>query len=668
MVLMAFLTLSAVPARAQDHWFDPAGVAGDLFGQAVTALGDVNGDGFGELLIGVASSDSAGLDAGQVFLWFGGAEVTLAPDLIWNGTSPERFGWSVANIGDVNGDLKEDWAVGAPMSNSGGGSRGRVCVFYGSATPSSTPDVIIAGESGGDQFGYSVSAAGDFNGDGWDDFIVGAPYNDRRGLDAGAVYVIYGSNGTGPSANLANATVMAGEIANDHFGWSVTEAGNFLGGTAACVAVGAPLANTHGGVDGGAVYVYAGRLGGATPDTTIDFVAGAVANSQLGYAVVRGGRLNADTFDDLAVGAPYSDVAGTDAGRVVVYYGGLNPSVLAGHTIDGQTALDRFGWSLDGVGNVVGTAQDDLVIGAPFRNSVAANAGAAYIYEGGGSASSAASLVVVPNQLLQPSTAAGDNFGHAVAAAGDFDGDGLPDYVVSAPNGNIGSTSAVAGFVTLIHSSPGPVATLLRHWNADWQGTGRVDLAMTLTLPTGQLLDLQLLRELTTGGSVNEAVLWSGPPLAGDGGGVGVLYDTGGGLVFRDELPVALAPGHRLSYGIIAVTTDGTVWRLDHLSGPVAPPAAQSGLLALSPVWPNPANPAVSIRFRAGAGVATSLRVYDVNGHLVRTLPVEPGTGNWQQQTWRGQIDDGRDAPSGVYFIRLQAGSQSRTRRLVLAR
>ena len=282
-VLFGALLIPVIPARGAVHLTDENGSGGTLFGAAMTELEDLNGDLKWEFLVGAPGAPNGG-SHGAVFMWMGGQELTAEPDFQWTGVIQEQFGFSVARIGDVNDDGEPDWAVGAPYSNEGGTNKGKVYLFYGDANPASIIPVGIIGELGGDNFGYSLSAAGDFNSDGVDDFIVGAPAIDS-GLPgrAGFAYVIFGDNG-GVSTDLGDALKLTGDFSADGFGWSVTDAGNFLGGDD-CVAVGAPKNDSRWGLNAGAVYVYEG---GGSPNNVVDHVigcGGTAAGSQYGFAV-----------------------------------------------------------------------------------------------------------------------------------------------------------------------------------------------------------------------------------------------------------------------------------------------------------------------------------------------------------------------------------------------
>jgi hypothetical protein len=259
--------VEAAPVRA---------IAGSgRFASAVAGAGDVNGDGFADVLVGAYGAASG---AGQAHLFFGDETgLAAAPDRTWDGIdgSTGQFGFSVAGIGDVNGDGLADFAASAPAAT---GARGRVHVFFGSDVAiADAPDQSIDGvNAGGGFFGHSLAGLGDGDGDGHADLAVGAfGVDDRRGR----VSVMRGS----PTGLLAAArTNVEGPFGGaGDFGWTVSSAGDVDGNLRADLVVGAP------GVDGGngRAYVYRGGAGGigTTPLVSLIGASGGAFGRSLGH-------------------------------------------------------------------------------------------------------------------------------------------------------------------------------------------------------------------------------------------------------------------------------------------------------------------------------------------------------------------------------------------------
>ena len=655
MLTLLTVCLFVVSADSAIYLREESGVADLGLGTSLSTLEDQNGDGVPELLVGAPGYQAAGQDAGAVLLWFGGNQFTLNADQYWIGSAPERFGYSVARIGDVNGDGVGDWAVGAPLANNAGTGAGRVYVYYGDDPLPTTPDLILEGPVGGINFGWSVAAVGDFNGDGRDDFVVGAPLANSPSLQSGAAYVFYGRNG---DPNTTADLTLAGEFAYQHFGWSVAGVAEFMGGNANCLAVGAPSHATGASLIQGSVYVFQGTTSGS-PDAVADLVlqtdATAAADNEFGFSVAGIGSFDGDSDPDLAVGIPMYSGAGIERGRVEIFFGGLDADETSDRYADGPSSNSNFGWSVAGVGDVEGSSLDDLLVGAPFDDIFASNAGRAFLWPGGyGDINDADSLPVVDRGEPVAGTAANDNFGFWCASAGDLDGDGLADYALSAPAGNV-SSGAVAGWVRVIDSSDTAVPVQLGVWNCRWNDDGEVEGTIAVAGAAVERVTFARLDPHTGG----RAVLHDGTPVIG-----GAVERVAGGLRLWDV--GAAAVGGELVYSLDVTLDDGTVVSRSPLSGPVG--ATPLVTLQLAPAQPNPFNPRTTLRFRAAAGQPLDLRVYDLRGRLVDILFTGPASGGWQTVTWDGRDEAGRVGATGVYLVRLRDGAQVRGRRVVMVR
>ena len=199
LALLFLVAVAVQPAHAISTrtLIAPLGEAAfDNFGISVSGAGDVNGDGFADVIVGAYLNDAGGGNAGRAYVYYGGPAADAVADLTLTGEAAgDEFGISVSGARDVNGDGFADVIVGANLNDAGGGEAGRAYVYYGGPGADAVADLTLTGEAAGDQFGYSVSGAGDVRGDGFADVIVGASLNDAGGLFAGRAYVYYG----GPS-------------------------------------------------------------------------------------------------------------------------------------------------------------------------------------------------------------------------------------------------------------------------------------------------------------------------------------------------------------------------------------------------------------------------------------------------------------------------------------
>ena len=403
--------------------------ASEELGTSVGTAGDVNGDGYDDVIVGAVGRSITASNAGGAFVFLGGASPDTVADLTLNGAHAEdRFGYEVAAAGDVNGDGFDDVIVGAYGSDVGGPEGGQAFVYDMGPPPAAAnrTDLTLLGAVAADRFGISAGTAGDVNGDGFDDVIVGAFHNDVGGAEAGRAYVYFG----GPGADAVADWVLTGTAAADYFGLSVGTAGDVNGDGYDDVVVGAYGAGSS---DAGRAYVF---FGGTSPDPVADLtLIGAAASDAFGYSVGTAGDVNHDGYDDVIVGAHYNDAGGTNAGRAYVFFGGASPDNVADWTLTGVAAGDYFGWAVGTAGDVNGDGYDDVVVGAPENDAGGTTAGMASIFYG------AVSPDAVPDVTLM-GTAAGDYFGRAVGTAGDVNGDGYADVLVGAPNNDAGGSNA----------------------------------------------------------------------------------------------------------------------------------------------------------------------------------------------------------------------------------
>jgi len=325
----------------------------------------------------------------------------------------EQFGTCTVGAGDLNADGYPDIAISAFAY---GNNKGRVYIYLGSNDVDKNEDVVISGESEGDRFGFSLSSAGDFNGDGFDDLLVGA-YNYAT---TGKAYLYLGGS---KFDNFPDA-VFLNNSPNSFFGTSVACAGDVNGDGYSDIIVGANGNNSNNGT----AYIY---FGGSVINPDADIIIDGTAASFFGSTVAGIKDMNGDGYDDVVIGEyPFS----TNDGRAFVFLGGSSMDTVSDLTLTGNSD-QKLSRSIAG-GDVNGDGYSDLIIGCP---GAASSFGLVIIYYG------SASLDSQSDQLLYPeSSATAGSFGFSIAAA-DINGDCFDDVIVGAYTNNT-ATGKVYGF------------------------------------------------------------------------------------------------------------------------------------------------------------------------------------------------------------------------------
>ena len=396
--------------------------AGASFGY-VSYAGDVNGDGYSDLIVGAAQFDDPEIDEGAAFIYQGSPD-GLKTTNNWATESNNyeaNYGLSVASAGDINGDGYSDVLVGAYIY-SVSYREGRAYLYLGAASGLSTTAAWTAtGIQNSEYLGSCVSGAGDVNGDGYDDVLVGSYGYSNGQTQEGRAYLYYGSSG---GLAVSAAWTYESDTAGAILGRSVAAAGDVNGDGYGDIIIGAPQWGTTPTVTNeGKVYLFYGTptIPAASPVWTAQSIQN---NTFFGFPVASLGDVNGDGYSDIIVGAPYYDNGFTDNGQVFVYYGSSTglPGV-ASWTKTGTQASGYYGICVASAGDVNGDGYSDAIIGA---NGMGSNAGAAYIYLGG-----SGGLAASPGTTLT-GISPNDAFGYCVSSAGDVNGDGYSDVVVGA--------------------------------------------------------------------------------------------------------------------------------------------------------------------------------------------------------------------------------------------
>jgi hypothetical protein len=473
--------------------------ASDLSGVTVSSAGDVNADGFDDILIGAPSNilTPFGFTSppGEAYIVFGAPDIGAGGQLelsALDGTngfvirgveSEDRCGGAVSTGMDVNGDGIDDILVGAVKAADG---FGETYVVFGRAGIGASGEIALGDLSGGDGFvcrgavfnastGSVVALAGDLNNDGFADLVIGAP---RARSQAGVTYVVFGGPGVGASGLVllsdldgTSGFAVLGANRDDSSGASVAPAGDLNSDGIDDLVIGAPGAEPNGVSNSGASFVIFGRdvaSFGVFPATidlsTLDGMHGFAIHGASYYSSggsFSTGDVNADGVGDLLVSASGAVAGGgSGAGKVCVLFGapGLGASGTvelsslpgeSGCVVEGISAFDHAGASVSSGGDVNGDGVDDILIGAPSGSNVSGgkfNRGRVGLVYG---KPALGALGAIKMGLLDGTDGAlfkgidqWDFAGAEVSLTGDVNGDGIDDIIIGAPGADPGGRNS----------------------------------------------------------------------------------------------------------------------------------------------------------------------------------------------------------------------------------
>lgn len=388
------------------------------FGGAVSAAGDLNGDGYADVAVGAPTDDNYGNDAGMAFVFRGSAAGvdTATANLLWwesAGVPGARFGERLAPAGDVNGDGRPDLLVGETSRvNLAQGAGGTLVIVQSLLHASS---------------GSVVRTAGDVNGDGLSDLLVG-DFNHSNGEALEGRVLVY-SGVADPPSLFANWTLNQSAIDNPNLGWSVA-AGDVNGDGYEDVLVGSPTwynFTVGGSTNNGLLMLYYGHATGLSP--SYDWFYYGANNDQVGLSVATA-DVNGDGFADVLASA---HTAAGNTGQVRVWYGSASGPSVSGPNLNitGPDPGGYFGACIAAAGDVNGDGYPDVIVGANYAEdpvSPLADEGRAYVFRG-----SAGGLVTTPI-WARSGGQANAHLGTSVSGAGDVNGDGFADVVVGVPD------------------------------------------------------------------------------------------------------------------------------------------------------------------------------------------------------------------------------------------
>jgi len=437
---------------------------GDSLGIYISGVGDVNNDGYDDIIIGAPGAEN---QAGKAYLILGRSDILWTEfDLSQVNASfigENAWDWAgrwVSGVGDVNGDGYEDFAISAMYNDEGGTDAGQTYLFFGGPnrkwkinTPLSQANVSFIGETSGDQSGHGVFGIGDTNNDGFDDFLISGMYNDEGGTDAGQIYLFFGrpTNHWTISLSLtqANASYIGNGVGNT-LGLDAAGVGDVNNDNFSDFVIGAWV--TENSIKIRKLYLI---LGGHTNQWTMDQSVSQINASFFNDKdtnlasmffsldwISSAGDVNNDNYDDILFGVYEDDEGGNNAGQTYLFLG--QPTDFwtknlsfsqANVSLIGQLTDGWSGSSVAGVGDVNNDGYDDFVIGSPGRYTIenASFSGQAHLILGKPLYQGALDVSLAKANVSFSGQSQGDGFGFHVSGVGDVNNDGFHDFAISAP-------------------------------------------------------------------------------------------------------------------------------------------------------------------------------------------------------------------------------------------
>ncbi len=665
--------------QAAWSWAAEEDQANAWFGNSVSSAGDVNGDGYPDVIVGAYLFDAEGTDEGMACVYLGTGS-GLADERAWTATggqSGDWFGFSVSSAGDINGDGWGDVIIGAPRHTNGQADEGGAYLYYGSRTgPLSEPAWIGESNQAGAQYGISVAGVGDVNGDGFSDVVVGAFRYDDGAIDAGRAFLYLGSP---RGLSRFAAWTARGDREKAWFGFSVSSAGDVNGDGYSDVIVGAP---SDGHAQGGRVFLYLGSSQGLSPLPSW-MAEGDSDVEQFGKSVASAGDVNADGFGDVLVVADSEKAEMENEKRVLLYVGsptGLSASPVWSMAV--RRLCGRFKGSVATAGDVNGDGISDVIVGDYLCDSWHEEKGRVLVFTGSPEGLSAGQAWTAESDQLHAW------FGFSVSAIGDVSGDGIGDILVGAPRSGDAGQGAVFAYCSDRRSA---FAVAPRQARA--AGGVPVDLLGLSGSERAFRLCANVSRP-PAGGKMH--LEWEVKPYRipfdgtsiGSGGAIDTLAPSTGmsdacavcarvtgltpGTLYHWRVRIAsnspffphsrwfVHPYNLTSEANLRIGTFPMLPRDLPVDFELPGKEPDQYALFLKPGNPNPFARRTTINYSLPGPMHVRLAVYDVRGRRVRTLVDGSKGAGLQAEQWDGRDQRGIEVGSGVYFIRLDAGSETR--------